>query len=131
MDKLDFALEVMVVGFSVVLATLFLLYGILIAFSRIFNKKEIKNPKTDAAPKSPVQFVGGEDNAALTAVITAAIYSYLENNAPSFNAAGFRITALPGSDCAVNNWQISGRRQLMEGKAELETTRRNKRREKI
>jgi Na+-transporting methylmalonyl-CoA/oxaloacetate decarboxylase gamma subunit len=131
MDKIDFALEVMVVGFTVVLVTLFLLYGILIAFSRVFSKKEIKDQKTDAGTKSPTQSTGGAVNDTLTAVISAAVYSYLENNAPSLNAVGFRVTALSGKDLADNNWQISGRRQLMEGKAELETTRRNKKREKI
>lgn len=131
MDKIGFALEVMGVGFTVVLVTLFLLYGILVVFSRIFNKKEIKDPKLEAIVKSPSQVVTGTENAVLTAVITAAIYSYLEKNAPSFNPARFRVIAQPGNDRVVNNWQISGRRHLMEGKTDLETTRRNKKREKI
>ncbi len=131
MDKLDFALEVMVVGFTVVLATLFLLYGILIVFSRIFNKKETKDSKREIAAKGPSKLELGAENTAMTAVITAAIYSYLESSTPSFSAAAIRVTAQPTSGSTVNNWQISGRRHLMEGKAELETTRRNNKREKI
>lgn len=131
MDKLDFALEVMVVGFTVVLVTLFLLYGILIVFSRIFNKKEIKVPKSETVAKSLPTVETGANNNTLTAVITAAIYSYLESNAPSFKASTIRVTAQPTSDSTANNWQVIGRRQQMEAKAELETTRRNKKREKI
>ena len=131
MDKLDFALQVMVVGFTVVLVTLFLLYGILIVFSRIFNKKEIKDPKSETAAKSPPKVEAGADNSTLTAVITAAIYSYLESYAPSISAATIRVTAQPVGGGATNSWQLIGRRHLMEGKAELETTRRNIKREKI
>ncbi|MBM4236158.1 MAG: hypothetical protein FJ152_06775 [Firmicutes bacterium] len=130
MDKLNFAIEVVVVGLTVVMVTLFLLYGILVVFSRIFNKKEIKDPNSATAVKSSPKVEAEADNNTLSAVITAAIYSYLESNAPSFNAANFRVTA-PAAGGGTNSWQLIGRRQLLEGKVELETTRRNLKREKI
>jgi len=128
MDKLDFALEVMVVGFFVVLVTLFLLYGILLVFNRIFNK-ELSS--SDNNLKYLAKAETRPDNSILTAVITAAVYGYLESATPSYHAANFRVTAYPMGGGAANSWQLIGRRQLMEGKAELETTRRNKNREKI
>ena len=128
MDKLDFALEVMVVGFFVVLVTLFLLYGILLVFNRIFNKER---SSSDNNLKTLAKTETGPDNSILTAVITAAVYGYLESATPSYHATNFRVTAYPVGGGAANSWQLIGRRQLMEGKAELDTTRRNKNREKI
>ncbi len=131
MDKLDFALEVMVVGFFVVLVTLFLLYGILLVFNRIFNKESKKISSSDPKQKNLGKVETEPDNSIITAVITAAVYGYLESTTPSYHATNFRVTAYPVGGGAANSWQLIGRRQLMEGKAELETTRRNKNREKI
>jgi len=128
MDKLNFALEVMVVGFFVVLTTLFLLYAILLVFNRIFNK-ELSH--SDNNLKNLAKAETGPDNSILTAVITAAVYGYLESATTSYNANNFRVTAYSEGGGAENSWQLIGRRQLMEGKAELDTTRRNKNREKI
>ncbi len=113
MDKIGFALEVVAVGFTVVMVTLFLLYGILVVFSRIFKRKVITDPKSETAAKSPPKVETETVNSNLTAVITAAIYRYLESNTPSFNAATVRVTAQPTNNRTVNNWQIIGRRQLM------------------
>ena len=38
MDKFEFSVQVLVIGFSVVLLTLFVLYGILELFNLIFNR---------------------------------------------------------------------------------------------
>ncbi len=126
MDKFDFALQVTVVGFSVVMVTLFLLYGILAVFSRLFNKEEIKDLKNESAAISLSGHQIDTDNRVLTAVITAAVYSYLRSNGSTVKTAGIKITAQPASCSGMNSWQITGRRHLMETKAELETTRRNK-----
>ncbi len=130
-DTVDFALEVVAIGFLVVLVTLVLLYGILLAFHYIFSKNEKSGVPNKVFATNPTPVKYGSEDSKLSAVITAAIYYYFENHEPTYKAGKIKVVAQPGDSSTSSNWQMVGRRQLMEGKAELETIRRNSKGEKI
>lgn len=126
MDNLDFAFQVMVIGFLVVMFTLFLLFAILIIFSRIFNKTD-KYPLSTEPP-------GNEGNINTTekvmdpriiATITAAIYEYMYSCNNYFNPGGMNISI----QHTRNNWKYISRKELLVKSTELAETRRKKQRE--
>ncbi len=131
MVKLEFALQVMVIGFMVVMVTLVLLYGILIIFSRIFRKpvKTEKSSETDFNNSAAIK--AETEQAKIVAAITAAISSYFNDLKPPFIIRKISLAEQTGNGSAVSSWQITGRKQLMNGNTDLETIRRNKKREKI
>lgn len=127
MGQYEFAIQVLVLGFSVVLFALFLLYGILLFFSRIFQKKE--QPVVD---KTPVAVTGalnpgsGEPDQRLTVAIIAAVHQYMSANVKYYNPGTINISVQPTGKSYSNNWQTVGRKLLLENKLELENIRRRK-----
>ncbi len=132
MEQFDFAIQVMTVGFLVVLFTLFALYVILLLFARIFYKKETKT--TQKAPAVPAATLKDTDKSLdqrTTAAIVAAVYRYLQQESFFTTAGRINISVLPSSKAAGRSWQIAGRKSLLENKMELENIRRKKQRENI
>jgi Na+-transporting methylmalonyl-CoA/oxaloacetate decarboxylase gamma subunit len=131
MEKFEFAIQVMVIGFVVVLVTLFLLYGILLVFSLIFNRKEKPAKSDEIVLEAPLIKKPADNQSRLTAAVTAAIFCFLESQ-NQLNKIG-EVTVLPQStDRSVSNsWQIAGRKLMMQGYYDLENTRRNMYREKV
>jgi hypothetical protein len=131
MEKLQFSLQVMVIGFSVVLFTLFALYGILLLFSRIFSGQGKKTPKLIPAAD---RMASGEKDGGLegrkTAAIVAAVYQYLMEQGSPYSSGQIRI-AVRSAGNSTGGWQIIGRKALLENRAALEQIRRNKHRENI
>ena len=127
MDQFEFAIQVLFLGFSVVLFTLFLLYGILLLFSRIFRKNE--QPLVDKTPipgTNAVESGIGSTDRRLTVAIIAAVYQYMSINSKHFKPGAVNISVTPTGGSCSNNWQIVGRKLLLENKLELENIRRKK-----
>lgn len=128
MHELSFALQVLFLGFSVVMITLLLLYFFLIIFSRVFNRTD---KKSQAAPvfRTKAATVSAADiPAQVVAAITAAVYSL--SNDP------VRVSILPGvasgrQGITGKNWAAAGRKTLMESSLEVERLRRKRSYEKI
>ncbi len=127
MNNLDFAFQVMVIGFLVVMFTLFLLFAILIIFSRIFKKTE-KYPLS-AEPIGDDGNINTAENVIdprIIAAITASIYEYMHNCNNYFNPGGVNISIQHARN---NNWKYLGRKRLLETSNELAEIRRKKQRE--
>lgn len=135
MYDINFAIQVMVLGFSVVIVTLVGLYFLLIVFARIFYERggpkttlpEKESPiKSKAAPAKP-----GEESRK-TAAIFAAVYRYLQLSNEIKEGSRISIAVHPsGASSATGGWHIIGRKALMENRMELERTRRMKQHENI
>ncbi|MDY6825810.1 MAG: OadG family transporter subunit [Bacillota bacterium] len=127
MDKFEFALQVTVVGFLVVVATLFLLYAILLLFSRIFSTPDIKN--LHQPPLDQQKMIAKDEevsNGPLTAAITAAIYHYMQLEEVVNDNDKVKITVQPSGRSTTMNWRMAGRKELLENREKLEQSRRKK-----
>ena len=134
MNDINFAVQVMVLGFSVVIVTLVGLYILLILFARVFHERG--DSKTAAPEKKPP--VKGEktpnepdEESQKTAAIFAAVYSYLELHNQIKGNSRISIAIQPEGAGSTGGWHIIGRKALMENRTELDRIRRMKQREKI
>jgi Na+-transporting methylmalonyl-CoA/oxaloacetate decarboxylase gamma subunit len=125
MGKFEFAIQVMVIGFTVVLVTLFLLYGILIIFSRLFSRPESQSGKRGPIERKTLPVDTATTQAKVTAAITAAVSSYLEGQGNIAKTGKINVRPRPIAVSTSNNWQITGRKMLMQGASDIEKTRRN------
>lgn len=133
MEDFDFAIQVMVIGFSVVLFTLFALYCVMLLFTRIFyktgDKKTAGKPLVMPADSRSDSEKGINQHTA--AAITAAIYNYLQLEGSLSQGKIISIAVQPAVTGSGNSWQVAGRKSLLENKMELENIRRKKLRENI
>lgn len=123
MEQFEFAIQVMVIGFLVVLVTLFALYGILLLFAKVLYREE----------KAVVSnILKAETKAAeIPAVIMAAVYAYMESSNIRGRITGVSINAKTFEGSAGSSWQVSGRKASMENRNALEKIRRKRRSENI
>lgn len=128
MDNLDFAIQVMVVGFLVVMVILFLLFGILLIFNRLFYSDESKPSMNTLVPANNAKLIAPGIEPQIVAAISAAIYQYLLTEKPALNRNNINIS-IEGASKIGNNWKISGRKALLGKSAELANIRRQKQRE--
>lgn len=135
MLDINFAIQVMVLGFSVVIVTLVGLYFLLLIFARIFHEKG--DPETDLPEKEPRATSGPEpatpgDEDRKTAAIFAAVYSYLQLSNQIKEGSRISIAVHPAAASSTGSgWHIIGRKALIENRMELERIRRMKQRENI
>jgi Na+-transporting methylmalonyl-CoA/oxaloacetate decarboxylase gamma subunit len=139
MDNIVLGFEVMIVGFSVVMITLFLLYLVLVAFGRIFSRpalnETVKKQFTEVPPAvlqeaqvAPVAAAVSLHQAGtapeIVAAITAAVSVCL--GTPS---SQFEIVSLQPAPSSVDgsHWTISGRKRLMEMRQDFGMFRRERR----
>ena len=115
MGKFEFAIQVMVIGFTVVLVTLFLLYGILIFFSRIFSRSDRLSSKKRPLESNNLSEKNDLNQAAVIAAITAAVSSYLESQGGLVRTGKIIVKPRSAAVPVSNNWQIIGRKILMQG----------------
>ncbi|MGM0689523.1 MAG: OadG family protein [Bacillota bacterium] len=128
MEEFDFAIQVMVIGFSVVLFTLFALYCIMLVFTRIFYKTGDKKTagKPLVTPADSRSDSGKGINQRTAAVITAAVYNYLQLESSHHQGKIISIAVQPTGNSSGSSWQVAGRKSLLENKLELENIRRKK-----
>ena len=132
MDKFEFAVQVLVIGFSVVLLTLFVLYGILELFNLIFNRTVVRSAanKATAGIDSPEIFNEGLNRRTAVA-ITAAVYQYMQGENAYIRSGRINIEVQSSGNGSASKWQVNGRKMLLENKSELVNIRRKKQRENI
>ncbi len=135
MDQLNFAIQVLVIGFTVVFVTLFMLYGVLLLFSYLFYKKEedksINQKESLLSGEKTFEAVADSVDSKVIAVITAAISEYMQHDENFKKTASVSIYSDKARSSIVDNWKIIGRKALMENRAVLEKIRRKRRVEKI
>ncbi len=136
MENLDFALQVLVLGFLVVMVTLFGLYAILILFNRIFYQQPAAaSPEsTAAADPEPSQGVTESppgENGRVVAAILAAVYQYMQTEQEHAFTGPISIAVQPSGRAGGGGWKHFGRKELLESSLELENIRRKKKRENI
>lgn len=122
-DQVEFALQVMLLGFSVVLLTLFLLFLIIHFLGRVLSPPDIVPSKN----LNYVTDVWDGPSPRVAAVITASIYSYLFNNHDgSYTIKSIEPVHRSSPGPAVCNWTMQGRKELLNAMEEIEQYRRKK-----
>ncbi|HED23949.1 MAG TPA: hypothetical protein ENN91_02385 [Firmicutes bacterium] len=130
MDKLEFALQIMVLGFLVVMVTLFLLYAILLLFNRFFSSpargKGLHPPaERQKGPVEKEEPAGGP----IKAAVMAAVYRYMQLEGIGDHENNLRITVQPSGSVTVMGWRMAGRKELLENRQQLEQSRRKNKHE--
>ncbi len=125
MGDLQFALQVVIVGFGTVLFTLFLLYLIITLLGRVLGRREELTQQQELAPKvKPLDTPSPQ----IIAAITAALNSYL---ATSYPGQTYQITQIEKiSSKETNSWKKQGIKEMLYRREELESLRREKHGEK-
>jgi Na+-transporting methylmalonyl-CoA/oxaloacetate decarboxylase gamma subunit len=131
MEKFDFAIQVLVIGFSVVMVALIALYFLLLLFAKIFHKEDKKPADAIPAMKEQSAATKPNDERRLASAITAAVYAYMQLNNIMPPSGRISIAVQQTGPPAANNWQVTGRRVLLQNSMDLETIRRKKQRENI
>lgn len=131
MEKFDFAIQVLVIGFSVVMVALIALYLLLLLFAKIFHKENNKPAEVISAAADQTAVSKPDDDRRLTSAITAAVYAYMQLNNIIPPSGRISIAVQQSGPPAANNWQVTGRRVLLQNSMDLETIRRKKQRENI
>jgi len=133
MENLDFALQVLVLGFLVVMVTLFGLYFILILFNRLLYKP-VSAPveSSTAAVTEPSRAESPpDDNGRIVAAILAAVYQYMQTDQAHSFTGPLSFAVRPAGGVKGGSWKFIGRKEQLESSLELENIRRKKKRENI
>lgn len=105
-----------------------------IVSERVENNKTTSEPVETISPPGketiPAE-VEDDHNRRLIAAISAAVTSYINEQAPAFKAGKISVTRQAPQATAGNNWRFAGRKELLQNRYELERTRRNKNRENL
>ena len=122
MNDIEFALQVSVLGFTMVIFTLFFLYLVLLLFGRIFDDKDIKAPLEDSllVNLNEDDYLSGSKKAA----ISAALYLFFDKD------SDYIITRIE-PESSPKKWLIEGRKKLHGMNAEIDRIRREKDGKKI
>lgn len=141
MNNLTFGLEVMVIGFVVVMVTLYLLYLILVGFSRCCVRPVRSKPvngSNSTMPPAVLQEAGAAPVAAavsqqafgtapeIVAAITAAISACLNTPANQFEIVSVQTVQPAHSTANGSDWTVAGRKRLMEKRQDLAMFRRER-----
>ncbi len=133
MEKIEYALQILLLGFSVVIFTLFFLYGVISVFNRIFyHPAEKKTAELVSTPQHPVEFEpsSSELHPRVVAAITAAVFRYLQQLQET-SLSKVIITVKPYKANARKSWVAAGRKNLLENRLEHERLRRKGHYEKV
>lgn len=128
MQGFDFALQVMVIGFSVVIVTLAGLYGILLVFTRIFYKDDrhiVSGPFT--GNNTTDEELEAEQERRKTAAIIAAVNQYIVESESLKTGNRFKAAVQASYQSAGDSWQMGGRREMLESRTVIENIRRKRR----
>jgi len=129
MEDLLFSVKVMILGFTTVLVTLFLLYLLILVFGRLLGPEKEYTTKTRMAPS--IKPLGEDIPAEKVAAITAAVYEYLYSMYGTGNR--FKITGIirEKGKAQTNSWAKAGKEDILNLNEELEMERREKHGKKI
>lgn len=131
-EKIDYALQILLLGFSVVLFTLFFLYGVISLFNRIFYLIVAKqSAEQSATPQHSLEFTPSSSKLPppVVAAVTAAVFRYLQLQGAVPVRVAISVQAEePG---ARKSWAAVGRKNLLERNLEHDRLRRKGLYEKI
>ncbi|MFO7951637.1 MAG: OadG family protein [Bacillota bacterium] len=130
MENLNFALQVSVLGFLVVMVTLSGLYGILLLFNRLLYQPVAPSTDSKIAEKTKPSQVKSfsEENERVIAAIIAAVYQYMQIEHAKAFTGSVNISVQPSGGVKGNRWKHNGRKELLENRLELENIKGNKKR---
>ncbi|HZK24835.1 MAG TPA: OadG family transporter subunit [Oscillospiraceae bacterium] len=124
LDKLLYGLEISLIGFTGVMLILYLLYLILLAFSKYFSRGDSKQKKatcpTVQLSLDKVKESNNNTAPEVVAAITAAIAMYLNSSAEQFNIVSIK------PEKGSSSWVLSGRQIIMANRQNLALSRREK-----
>ncbi len=125
MEEILEAVKIMVIGFSTVIATLFILYLFMVLLGKLLGPK-VEVGREETPVTSSVYPLGDAIAAEKIAAIAAAVYEciyhkYGENR--KFVITGIRKSTGTSSK---NTWLMEGRKELLNAGEELERTRRER-----
>jgi sodium pump decarboxylase gamma subunit len=139
MDEIVFGLEVMVIGFSVVMIALFLLYLVLLGFSRFSVKTDKSKPKKEHIASPPQTLLDEVGVAPVAAAVSQQAVGVAAETVAVINAAIAACLNVPPTQLgivsvhpvhvarATSSWALMGRKTLMERRQDLATIRRERR----
>lgn len=128
MEKFEVTLQVLLLGFSVVMFTLFVLYLLISLFNRLLSRPGKaavagrSGPGQMFAPVAETRLQPG-----VVAAITAAVYGYISEKSSSPAVIRIAVERPP----STGRWASAGRKRLLENRLELDRLRRKRVREKI
>ncbi len=146
MNELGFAVQVLVLGFAVVIVTLFALYVLLILFNRIFYRKNsvkdndhvavhsassLENKNRAELSDAGFDAAKDTDKKRVVAAIIAAVSCYLESDGVSAVSAPYKISVYASAQPQKSHWEVAGRRRALQKRSQLEQIRRRKQHENI
>lgn len=114
-DKFVFSMQIFLLGFSVVMIVLFLLYGLI----DLSNRLRISRPEK-TQPKGPPT----ENNDRLTPQLAAAIAAAVNHHRTASAGTGPVRRRLSLAEVKVSRWAAAGRGALLENSSALERLRR-------
>ncbi len=130
MGSIDFALQVMLIGFSLVMFTLFLLYLVIVLLGKFFGLPvDSYGHQVRAIEESEIERNWAVEGVSplKVAAISAAIYSYLYDSKAQFVIKKIE----PVNKTSTSKWTLQGRKELLNVSEELEKARREKSGKKI
>jgi Na+-transporting methylmalonyl-CoA/oxaloacetate decarboxylase gamma subunit len=129
-ENMEFAWQVLLLGFFVVLVTLFLLYFVLIIFSKLLYRpvREVNPAAASGRRTAKAHDTVSEIPPRVVAAITAAVYSYTQGHTAVPGRIIIASATRPGLQ---KTWAAAGRKALIESGMALQHRRRNKSYEKI
>lgn len=134
MEDLTFAIQIFVIGFLVVMVTLFGLYIILLLFNRFMYKPGTESTESKVASDSREALhitSATAVNGRVVAAILAAVYNYMQSGKEQAFTGPIRIAVQQASGAKGKSWKYTGRKELLVKSLELENIRREKKHKNI
>jgi hypothetical protein len=131
-EKFEYAFQILLLGFSVVMFTLFLLYGVISLFNRIFYhpvQKQLPGHAADPLHSLEIDPRSSGLSPRVSAAVTAAVFHYLQLQGTAPSRAAIHVQARKPAD--RDSWAAAGRKILLERRLEHDRLRRKGLYEKI
>ena len=129
MDNIDFALQVMIFGFVLVMFTLFLLYLVIILLGKFFGLRTTYDSEITDIEEGDLEEKWGVEGVSTekVAAIVAAINTYL------LEPSAYTIKKIEpvSKKQTTDKWALQGRKELLNMQEEIDKIRREKSGKKI
>ncbi|NLM45455.1 MAG: hypothetical protein GX200_01445 [Firmicutes bacterium] len=124
MDNLVLSLEILAIGFAVVMATLYLLYLVLLLFGKaVARATSCRSDKNGETPRGVITEQTGGEPEEIIAAIAAAVSAFLGTAQQKFSL----VSVKPQAGTAGSVWIETGRKNLLNKSRELALQRRGRR----
>ncbi len=117
-EKFIFSMQIIFLGFSVVMVILFALYGLILLFNR-FSSRMVKKEERAVFREVPDEVLSPR----LAAAISAAVNCHRTANS---SCTGSLRLGVNRPETRGSRWLTAGRKDLLENRVHLEISRREK-----